>query len=51
VGATGVAQAYEIYQQLTGNAGKRQVNNAEIGLTHNIGGLGATGVVNIYQRG
>jgi acetyl-CoA C-acetyltransferase len=51
VGATGVAQAYEIYLQLTGQAGKRQVGNAEIGLTHNVGGLGATGVVNIYRRG
>jgi acetyl-CoA C-acetyltransferase len=51
VGATGVAQACEIYLQLTNQAGKRQVNDAEIGLTHNIGGLGATGVVNIYKRG
>jgi len=51
VGATGVAQACEIYLQLTNQAGKRQVKDAEIGLTHNIGGLGATGVVNIYKRG
>jgi acetyl-CoA C-acetyltransferase len=51
VGATGTAQAYEIYLQLTGQAGKRQVEGAEIGLTHNVGGLGATGVVNIYRRG
>lgn len=51
VGATGTAQAYEIYLQLTGQAGKRQVKGAEIGLTHNVGGLGATGVVNIYRRG
>jgi acetyl-CoA C-acetyltransferase len=50
VGATGVAQAYEIYLQLTGQAAKRQVAGAEIGLTHNVGGLGATGVVNIYKR-
>ncbi|UCE96313.1 MAG: thiolase domain-containing protein [Candidatus Bathyarchaeota archaeon] len=50
VGATGTAQAYEIYLQLTGQAGKRQVKGAEIGLTHNVGGLGATGVVNIYSR-
>lgn len=50
VGATGTAQAYEIYLQLTGQAEKRQVKGAEIGLTHNIGGLGATGVVNIYRR-
>ena len=51
VGATGSAQAYEIYMQLTEQAGKRQVKGAEIGLTHNIGGLGATGVVNVYKRG
>lgn len=50
VGATGAAQAYEIYLQLTGQAEKRQVEGAEIGLTHNVGGLGATGVVNIYRR-
>jgi acetyl-CoA C-acetyltransferase len=50
VGATGVAQACEIYLQLTEQAGKRQVKGAEIGLTHNIGGLGATGVVNVYRR-
>jgi acetyl-CoA C-acetyltransferase len=50
VGATGAAQAYEIYLQLTEQAGKRQVKGAEIGLTHNIGGLGATGVVNILKR-
>jgi acetyl-CoA C-acetyltransferase len=50
VGATGAAQAYEIYLQLTGQAGQRQVAGAEIGLTHNVGGLGATGVVNIYRR-
>jgi acetyl-CoA C-acetyltransferase len=51
VGATGCAQACEIFLQLTEQAGKRQVKGAEIGLTHNIGGLGATGVVNIYKRG
>jgi len=51
VGATGTAQACEIYLQLTDQTGKRQVKGAEIGLTHNIGGLGATGVVNIYKRG
>jgi len=50
VGATGVAQACEIYQQLAGLAGKRQVPDAKIGLTHNIGGSGATAVVNIYSN-
>ncbi len=51
VGATGTAQAYEIYLQLTGQAEKRQVKDARTGLTHNVGGLGATGVVNIYRSG
>ncbi|MCJ7721769.1 thiolase domain-containing protein [Candidatus Bathyarchaeota archaeon] len=50
VGATGTAQAYEIYLQLTGQAQKRQVNGAEIGLSHNVGGSGATASVHIYRR-
>jgi acetyl-CoA C-acetyltransferase len=50
VGATGTAQAYEIYLQLTGRADRRQVKGAEIGLTHNVGGSGATAVVHIYRR-
>ncbi len=50
VGATGTAQAYEMYLQLTGQADKRQVKDAEIGLTHNLGGSGATAVVHIYRR-
>ena len=50
VGATGTAQAYEIYLQLTEQAGKRQVKDANIGLAHNIGGSGATGTVHIFRR-
>ena len=50
VGATGTAQAYEMYLQLTGQADKRQVKDAELGLTHNVGGSGATAVVHIYRR-
>ena len=51
VGATGTAQAYEMYMQLTNQAGKRQVAGAEIGLTENLGGSASTGVVHVYQRG
>jgi len=51
VGATGTAQACEIYLQLTGQAGKRQVKGAEVGLTQNIGGSASTAVVQIYRRG
>lgn len=50
VGATGTAQAYEMYLQLTGQAEKRQVKDAEIGLTHNVGGSGASAAVHIYRR-
>ena len=51
VGATGTAQAYEIYLQLTGQAERRQVKGAEIGLTHNVGGSGASAAVHLYRRG
>jgi acetyl-CoA C-acetyltransferase len=51
VGATGTAQAYEIYLQLTGRADRRQVEHADVGLTHNVGGSGATATVHIYRRG
>ena len=51
VGATGTAQAYEMYLQLTEQADRRQVKDAEIGLTHNIGGSGATAAVHIYKGG
>ena len=51
VGATGAAQACEIYLQLTNQADRRQVSGAEVGLTENVGGSASTGVVHIYRRG
>ena len=50
VGATGTAQAYEVYLQLTEQADMRQVKNARVGLSHNLGGSGATAAVHIYRR-
>ena len=50
VGATGIKQAVEITLQLRGEAKDRQVKGAEIGLSHNVGGSGATAVVHIYRR-
>ena len=50
VGATGIKQAVEIVEQLRGTAGKRQVEGAEVGLTHNVGGTGGTVVVHILAR-
>ena len=39
VGATGISQAYEIFLQLRGEAGDRQVKDAKVGMTHNGGGM------------
>ena len=50
LGATGIAQAAEVVWQLRGDAGKRQVDGAEIGMTHNIGGTGGTAAVHIFGR-
>jgi len=49
LGATGVAQAAEVFAQLRDEAGPRQVANAEVGLTHNNSGMGEH-VVMIYGR-
>jgi len=51
VGATGTAQAYELYLQLTEQAEKRQVKDTKMGLAHNVGGSGATATVHIFKRG
>ena len=40
LGASGVAQAVELYEQLTGQAGDRQVEPAEVGLACSVGGFG-----------
>lgn len=45
LGATGVAQAVEIFRQLSGQAGPRQVPGAKIGLTHNLSGISEHHVV------
>ncbi|HEX9914641.1 MAG TPA: beta-ketoacyl synthase N-terminal-like domain-containing protein [Candidatus Bathyarchaeia archaeon] len=50
VGATGAAMVVEIYKQLRGQAGRRQVKDAEVGLTHNVGAAGATVAVQVYGR-
>jgi acetyl-CoA C-acetyltransferase len=50
VGASGVAQAIEIFEQLRGEAGERQVAGAHRGATQNMGGSGASSVVHIFER-
>ena len=52
VGATGVAQIYEVWLQLRRKAGKRQVPNANlrVGGAHNLGGTGGTCTFTILER-
>lgn len=50
VGATGIKQIVEIFDQMTGNAGLRQLTNVKYGLTHNVGGSGATAVIHIFEN-
>jgi acetyl-CoA C-acetyltransferase len=47
VGATGIAQIIEVTKQLRGEADKRQVEGAKIGMTQNMGGTGGSCVVHI----
>jgi acetyl-CoA C-acetyltransferase len=50
VGGTGIKQIGEIYLQLTGQAGKRQVKTTPTcGLAHNVGGSGGVAVVTILS--
>ena len=49
LGATGLAQCSELTWQLRGEAGARQVRDAELALQHNIG-LGGAAVVTLYRR-
>lgn len=49
IGATGVGQIVEVFEQLTGKSGERTVKDAKIGLTHNFGATGASCAVHIFQ--
>lgn len=50
IGASGLAQIYEVITQLRYEAGKRQVKDAEIGLTHNIGGVGGSCGITLLEK-
>ncbi len=51
VGATGLYQIAEVYLQLQGEAGPCQVDDADVGLAENLGGLGSTCAVTVLRRG
>jgi acetyl-CoA acetyltransferase len=51
LGATGTGQVVEVFKQLRGQVeSNRQVADAEVGLTHNVGGSGATCAVHVFGR-
>jgi acetyl-CoA C-acetyltransferase len=51
VGASGAAQTVEIWKQMRGQAGERQVKgDIPLALTHNVGATGSTCAVHIYER-
>jgi acetyl-CoA C-acetyltransferase len=51
IGATGTGQVVELFEQLTGRAGDRQVAGADVGLAHNVGGSGGATVVHVLEGG
>jgi len=50
IGATGIGQVVEVFEQLTGKAEQRTVRDAEVALTHNFGATGASAAVHIFKR-
>jgi len=51
IGASGLRMMYEMYKQLQGKAGKRQIKNPKLGLTHNLGGVPPRNIVSIFIVG
>jgi len=50
VGATGIAQVVEVVKQFREEAGERQIKNAKIALTQNMGGTGGSALVHIFEK-
>ncbi|WP_458210647.1 thiolase domain-containing protein [Haladaptatus sp. NG-SE-30] len=50
IGATGASQVVEVFEQLSGKAAGRQVDDASVGLAHNIGGSGGAATVHVFER-
>lgn len=47
IGASGIRMVYEVYKQMQGKCGERQIKNPHLGLTHNLGGFPANCVIGI----
>jgi len=51
IGASGLRMMYEMYKQLQGKAGPRQIKSPKLGLTHNMGGIPPVNVVSVCMVG
>ncbi|MFB6083097.1 MAG: thiolase domain-containing protein [Halorientalis sp.] len=51
IGATGAGQVVEVFKQLSGDAGERQLDDPRVGLAHNVGGSGGAAVVHVFEKG
>lgn len=50
IGATGIGQIVEVFEQFSGLSGERTIKGAEIALTHNFGATGASAAVHIFKK-
>jgi acetyl-CoA C-acetyltransferase len=51
IGASGLRMVYEVYNQLLGRAGDRQLSSPSVGLTHNLGGVPFQGIAAVSILG
>jgi len=51
IGASGLRMMYEMYNQLLGRCGERQLDNPTLGLTHNMGGFPAMNLISVAIAG
>ena len=50
IGATGIGQVVEVFEQFTGKTGEREIKDAEYALTQNFGATGASCAVHIFSK-
>ncbi|HYY49321.1 MAG TPA: thiolase domain-containing protein [Nitrososphaeraceae archaeon] len=50
IGATGIGQVVEVFEQFTGKSGEREIKDAEYALTQNFGATGASCAVHIFSK-
>jgi acetyl-CoA C-acetyltransferase len=51
IGASGLRMMYEVYKQVQGKAGPRQLKDVKLGVTHNLGGVPQTNICSVLIAG